>query len=216
MPEPLSALGRSRPAVLLATCRRHVMRRRRPLAALLAAVAVVATLTAGAERAPASVDVVVAARDLPAGEVLSPDDLTTVAFAPGSVPSGAVEPAPGRVLAAPLTRGSALTETALVGPDLTAGRADLVAVPVRLPDAGSVALLRVGDEVDVLATDPQEGDTATAARRAVVLALPGADDATGPAGLPGRLVVLGVGPGEVDGLADAVSRSVVTYAWSTR
>ncbi|MCW2813844.1 MAG: hypothetical protein JWN84_1299 [Nocardioides sp.] len=209
-------LDLSRPARLLGSCRRHVLRRRRLLAAVLTAVAVAAGLTATTRPPAATVTVVVAARDLSAGEVLSADDLARVAFAPGSVPAGLAADADGRVLAAPLTRGLPLTEVALVGPAMTGDRTDLRAVPVRLPDAGAVALLRVGDEVDLVATDPQSGDSDTAAERAVVLAVPVADEATGPAGLPGRLVVVGVADHEVAALAEAVTRSVVTFAWSSR
>ena len=209
-------LDLSRPAALLAGTRRHVLRRRRSLAAVLAAVAVASGLAAASDPPRATVAVVVAVRDLPAGEVLGDDDVTTVAFAPGSVPAGlALDPA-GRVLAAPLPRGQPLTEVALVGPAMTGDRTDLRAVPVRLPDAGAVALLRVGDELDLVATDPQAGSTETVARDAVVLAVPAPDDATGPAGLPGRLVVMGVAETDVERLAGAVTRAVVTFTWSAR
>ncbi|MDO9455342.1 SAF domain-containing protein [Nocardioides sp.] len=209
-------LDLSRPVALLGGLRRQVLRRRRLLAAGLTAVAVASTLAATAESSPATVDVLVAARDLPAGEVLDDSDLATVAFAPGSVPAGLADHATGRVVAAPLTRGQPLTEVALVGPAMTGDRRDLTAVPVRLPDAGAVALLRVGDEIDLVATDPQAGDTDTVAPAAVVLAIPTADEATGPTGLPGRLVVVGVAVEEVTALAGAASRSVVTFAWSNR
>lgn len=206
----------SRPVALLGDVRRHVLRRRRLLAAVLAAVAVGSGLAATSEPSPPTVAVVVASRDLPAGELLGPDDLTTVAFAPGTAPGGLAPDVDGRVLAAPLTRGQPVTEVALVGPAMTGDRPDLRATPVRLPDAGAVALLRVGDEVDLVATDPQAGETTTVVRSAVVLGLPAADEATGPTGLPGRLVVLGVTDDEVGRVADAVSRSVVTFAWSAR
>jgi len=212
-------LDLSRPTALLGALRRRVLRRRRLLAAGLAAVAVGSGLAATAERPPPSVPVVVAARDLPAGEVLGSDDLATVAFAPGSTPSRQVDSpgeAAGRVLAAALPRGAPLTEVALVGPAMTGSRTELRALPVRLPDAGAVGLLRVGDEIDVVATDPQSGTTRTVARAAVVLAIPAADAATGPAGLPGRLVVLGVGEAEDEPLAGAGTRAVLTFSWSRR
>ena len=217
-PAPLTRpSGPSGPARLvapLAAARRQVLRRRRLVAAACAAVAVVAGLSATSRPAPPTYDVVVAARDLPAGEVLDDGDLATVAFAPGSVPDGLAPAAPGRVLAAPLTRGQPVTEVALVGPAMTGDRDELRAVPVRLPDAGAVGLLQVGDEIDLVATDPREGTSETVAPGAVVLALPVADEAVGPTGLPGRLVVLGVDDAAVADLAGAVSRSVVTFAWS--
>ncbi len=206
----------SRPAALLGDVRRHVLRRRRLLAAALTAVAVGSALAATSDTPPSTVPVVVASRDLPAGEPLGADDLTTAEFAPGTAPDGLALDTGGRVLATPLTRGQPVTEVALVGPAMTGDRPDLRATPVRLPDAGAVALLRVGDEVDLVATDPQAGETETVARSAVVLAVPAPDDATGPTGLPGRLVVLGVTDAELGRLADAVSRAVVTFAWSPR
>jgi Flp pilus assembly protein CpaB len=212
-------LDLSRPAAVLGGVRRQVLRRRRLLAAVLTAVAVASGLAATAERPPASVPVVVAAHDLPAGEVLGADDLATVAFAPGSVPARLAGPSTevtGRVLAAPLTRGAPVTEVGLVGPAMTGDRRDLRALPVRLPDAGAVALLRVGDEVDLVATDPQAGDTATVAAAALVLAIPAPDEATGPTGLSGRLVVVGVADDEVGRLAGAATRSVLTFTWSRR
>ncbi|WP_137294305.1 SAF domain-containing protein, partial [Nocardioides dongxiaopingii] len=160
------------------------------------------------------VPVQVAARDLPAGEVVHERDLATVALPPDAVPSGLAGVATGRVLAAPVSRGEPLTEVRLVGERLTAGRPDLVAVPVRLPDAGTVALLRVGDVVDLVAADPQAGTASAVAPGATVLALPAADDVTGPTGMPGRLVVLGVAPSEVTDLADATARMVLTFAWA--
>lgn len=209
-------LDLARPTAVLGGVRRQVLRRRRLLAALLAAVAVASGLAATADEPPETVPVVVAAADLPAGQVLGTDDLTTVAFAPGSVPDGLVGDPSGRVLASPLTRGAPVAEVSLVGPAMTGDRPDLVATPVRLPDAGAVALLRVGDELDLVATQPQSGEVDRVADAAVVLAIPAADEATGPTGLPGRLVVLGVAGHEVDRLAGAASRAVLSYVWTRR
>ncbi len=206
----------ARPRRAARAVRRTVLRRRRPLAALLAAVAVAAGLTATRAGPPASVEVRVAAHDLPAGEVLGAGDLTAVDLPPDAVPSGLAGDAVGRVLAAPVSRGEPLTEARLVGEALTAGRPELTALPVRLPDAGMVDLLRVGDVVDLVAADPQAGSTEVVATAARVLALPAADDVTGPTGLPGRLVVVGVSRPEVAGVAGAMARTVVTYAWSGR
>ena len=88
--------------------RRHVLIHRRPLAALLVALAVLAALRATQPPAPATSQVWTAAHDLPAGRVLAHDDLRRTTYAPGSVPAGAVgDPAAvvGRTLAAPLRRG---------------------------------------------------------------------------------------------------------------
>src|SRR6478735_3140288 len=113
--------ARDRLATLRRTVRRSVLARRRLLAALLTAAAVATGLQATTAAPPARVAVTVAARDLPAGTVLGPDDVRRAEFAPGSEPGGlAVAPA-GRTLAAPLRAGEPVTDVRLVGPALTDG-----------------------------------------------------------------------------------------------
>ncbi|KAB2808501.1 pilus assembly protein CpaB [Pimelobacter simplex] len=207
------ALTRTRTAV-----RRRVLRHRRLLAALLVAGAAVTGVRALAPPAPPSTPVLVAARDLPAGQVLGRGDLTTTRLAPQDRPAGAVEPAGaplGHALAAPLRRGEPLTDVRLVGPGLAAGQpADTVAAPVRLADAGQAALLAAGDVVDLLATDPQGGGPSTVlARAAVVLAVPARSDSDDGA-LPGRLVVLALRSGDVYHVTAASVVGYVTYTWS--
>uniref|UniRef100_UPI003F4BB0E5 RcpC/CpaB family pilus assembly protein n=1 Tax=Nocardioides sp. SYSU DS0663 TaxID=3416445 RepID=UPI003F4BB0E5 len=151
----------------------------------------------------------------PAGAVVGADDVTTAAFAPGTVPAAVADPV-GRVLAGPVRRGEALTDVRLVGPGLTTARPDLTAVPVRLPDAGMAGLLRVGDRVDVLAADPQGGGASVVARDVPVLALPeDAGPAIGADGLSGRLVVLGAAAEEVPALAQAATTAFLSFAWSS-
>ncbi len=196
--------------------RRAVLRRRRPLAAGLTAVAVAAGLHAVAAPPAPTVSVLVAARDLPAGQVLDADDLVSVDFAPGSEPDDVVGDAGGRVLAAPLRRGEPLTDVRLVGPALTEGHPGLVALPVRLPDAAMVGLLEVGDRIDLVATDPQEGGAEVVAADVPVLALPAPSaDEPGASALPGRLVVVGAEDDDVPALADAAVRSFVTFTWAS-
>lgn len=193
--------------------RRAVLRRRRLLAALLTAVAVAAGLHAVAAPPPATVTVAVAARDLPAGAVLGADDLVPADFAPASVPDDLADDAVGRTLAAPLRRGEPVTAVRLVGPLLTDGSPGLVATPVRLPDAGMVGLLEVGDRIDLVAADPQTGGADVVATDLPVLALPH-DDSGATSGLPGRLVVVGAPGEEVGPIAAAAVRTFVTFTWS--
>lgn len=200
----------------LRSVRRAVLARRRPLAALLTAVAVATGIHAAAAPPPPSVDVVVAARDLTAGTVLAPGDLRAVGFAPDSVPAGASDDAidaVGRTLAAPLRAGEPVTDVRVVGPALTDGYPGLTAVPVRLPDAGMVDLLRVGDRVDLVAADPQGGGASVVATDVPVLAVPAAGPDVGATGLPGRLVVVGAAPADVAGIADASVRTFLTIAF---
>ncbi|MBZ5737777.1 SAF domain-containing protein [Nocardioides mangrovi] len=199
---------------LLRPVRRAVLARRRLLAALLAAVAVATGLHAASAAPPAEVPVVVAAHDLPSGAVLTVGDVRTVGFDPASVPEGAVTDPAGRTLAAPLRAGEPLTDVRLVGPALTDGYPGLVAVPVRLPDAGMAGLLAVGDRIDLVAADPQGAAATVVATGVPVLALPDSPSAEAATGLTGRLVVVGAEPAEVTRLADAAVRSFLTYAFA--
>jgi Flp pilus assembly protein CpaB len=194
--------------------RRAVLRRRRLLAAMCVLVAVLAGLRATAAPRPATVPVTVAARDLGAGTVLRPGDLTTVRFAPGTVPSGHIRDPVGRQLAGPLRRGQPVTDTALLGASLVRDRPDLVALPVRLPDTAMAELLRVGDKVDLVAADPQGGPASTVAVDALVLALPPPPTDAAADGLPGRLVVLGVQEADVTPVSSASVTRFLTVAWS--
>jgi len=214
-----------RPRSFLARVRRRVLARRRLLAFLLAAGAVAAGLSAARPAPPQTTSVTVAARDLPAGTVLRGSDLTAVELASDDVPDGAETDPVGETLAAPLRRGEPVTDLRLVGPALTEGHPDLVALPVRFPDAGMAGLLRVGDRVDLLSTDPATGDTETVAWDAQVLALPDGSGEEGDAGdtesagngvtgaLPGRLVVVGVRSEGVAAVSAAQVRGFLTYAF---
>lgn len=193
--------------------RRAVLSRRRSLAALLAAAAVAGGVHAATTPPPAAVTVLTAARDLPAGTLLGTDDLVASRFAPGSVPSGVADDAVGRTLAAAVRRGEPVTDVRLVGPALTEAEPTRVALPLRLPDAAMVALLDVGDRVDVLATDPQGAGAQVVAVGVPVLAIPAPDDPT-VAGQPGALVVVGAEPADVTALAEASVRYFLSFAFA--
>jgi Flp pilus assembly protein CpaB len=194
--------------------RRAVLRRRRLLAALCALVAVWAGLRATAAPPAPLAPVTVAAHDLGAGTVLRPGDVTTAGFAPGTVPAGHVRDPVGRRLAGPLRRGQPITDAALLGPSLVRDRPDLVALPVRLPDTAMAELLRVGDEIDLVAADPQGGPAATVTEGALVLGLPPPPADAAADGLPGRVVVLGVREGDVTAVSSAALTRFLTVAWS--
>lgn len=207
---------RARLSTLHRSIRRAVLARRRLLAAGFAAVAVGAGLQAAAAEPPALVPVPVATRDLPAGTVLTGDDVEPVGFAPGTVPAGAESDGSalaGRTLAAPLRAGEPVTDVRLVGPALTEGYPGMSAVPVRLPDPGMAELLRVGDRIDLIAADPQ-GESAVVAYGVPILALPAASASTTATGLPGSLVVVGARASEVTRIADASARTYLTVAFS--
>lgn len=189
-----SAPLRTRLTPARSAVRRAVLRRRRLLSALFAAAAVLAGVRAVSPAPPATESVLTAAHDLPSGTVLDPDDLVTRQLPAGSAPDGLASgsDAVGRTVAAPLRRGEPVTDVRLVGPSLLEGYPGLVAVPVRIPDAGAAALLEVGDRVDLLATDPTGTEPAAViAAAAQVIALPAPDEASNGIGaVTGRLIVV--------------------------
>ena len=171
------ATRRARFGRRLTAWRRAVLARRRPLAALLTAVAVLASLRTLSPAPEPTARVLVAAHDLASGAVLRAEDLTRGGVPGRDGPRRTGAPSrSGRILAAPLRRGEPLTDVRLVGPSLVAGYDGLVAVPVRLPDAGTVALLTVGDHVDLVAADPGGGGARVVAASVPVLALPRSSD----------------------------------------
>lgn len=141
--------------------------------------------------------VVVAARDLPSGQVLTADDLQVRRFPARLAPAGsATDPdrLVGERLAGPVRAGEALTDRRLIDPlDLGGYAIDgpAAVTTVRIADPGVLAAVRVGDRVDIIAPALDAGgiDAGDAGRSgprilaagAVVVALPPADDAD-PAG----------------------------------
>ncbi|PKH37609.1 Flp pilus assembly protein CpaB [Nocardioides alpinus] len=197
----------------LRAVRHQLRRRRRLIAAALAAAAVVSALRTLAPPPPDTVDVLVATRDLPSGTLLDDDDLVVRAFPADLAPAGAASAAAGRVLAAPIGRGEVLTDVRVVGPALAMAQPGETVVPVRLPDAGMATLLRPGDEVDLVATDPGTGTSVVVARDVTVLATPtGAPD--GPAGgSGGALVVIGASAEEAIAISSAALAQFLTVSW---
>lgn len=205
---------RDRLTRLTRRARRAVLRRRRPLAALFVALSLASTTHAATDPPPPRTPVLVAAHDLASGTVLGPDDLTEVDFAAGSVPDRLATQPVGRVLASPLRSGEVVSDVRLVGPALTDGYPGLTAVPVRLPDADVVDLLRVGDRVDLVAADPRGTGADPVALDVPVLAIPRAGTDVGASGLAGRLVVVGVPGGSVPRLAAAAVGSFLSVAFA--
>ena len=190
---------------------RAVLRRRRLLAALLAGAAVLTGLRAVAPPPEPLVLVQVGRRDLPSGTRLTSEDLTRVGFRAGTAPKDRLENAAGRVLAGPISRGEPVTEVRLVGAGLAAAAPGTTPTPVRISDAATADLLRVGDLVDLWAADPQGGAAVELARDAPVLALPGpVEDDT----LPGRLVILGLDSAAAGSVAGTSVTHFLTVTWS--
>ena len=185
---------------------------------MLAAVALFLALRAApapaTARPPTSVPVAVAAFDLPAGTVLSPEDIAVVRLPPDAVPHGVVpegERLVGRVVAGAVRVREPLTDARLVGPGLTALLpTGLVAAPVRLADLAVAALVRTGDRVDVLAAFPDVGQAELVAGGALVLAAPRpvSEDPDPAAGL----LVLAVDPATAARLAAVSTAATLTVS----
>lgn len=178
---------------------RHARRHRRLLAAGLLAGAVACGLGVLAPAPAPTVDVLVAGRALDAGTVLGGGDVQVAHRPAGANPGalGSAQDAVGRVLAAPVGAGEAVTPERLVAPGLAArlSARGHVAAPVRLADPGAATLLHTGDLVDVVLasaatpTGPQSSVVAPGARVVAVVA-PSSDAVLGTSS--GPLVVLDV------------------------
>lgn len=158
---------------LLAPGRRAQWRRRvlrRGVAAVCAVAAVLGVVAvARAPRGGALTPVVVAARPLAVGEIVTPDALRVRLFPRDLVPDGAataVAQVVGRPLTATLTRGEPITRDRARPSSILAGQPiDLLAFHVMIADPRSLAVVRPGDRIDLI------GPVGIVAHRAPVLAI---------------------------------------------
>ncbi len=198
----------------LRAVRHQLLRRRRLIAASLAAAATLGALHTLAPPPDDTVDVLVAARDLAAGTRLGDGDLALRAYPRELAPAGAATAALGRVLAGPIGRGEVLTNHRVVGPALALAQPGETVLPVRLPDAAMAALLRPGDAIDLVATDPGTGATTLVASDVTVLATPTGVSGGLADGSGGALVVVGASPDEAVDIASASLSEFLTIQWS--
>ena len=129
--------------------------RRRTLAAVFAFLAVLTGLLALRPPEGASVEVLSAARGLPAGTVVAAHDLVRVRLPPGATPDHALTDdaeAIGRTLTGPLDRGAPLTRASVAGPERLSRPGHLV-VSLPLHNDGIAALVRPGVRLDLIASD---------------------------------------------------------------
>lgn len=146
----------------------------RRTAAVLLALAAVGALVGG-RAADQQESIVVAARELRPGVILTVDDLQSARIARGTAPHALRDPAAalgGRVTGA-VAAGEALSRTRLLTsrlPQALTGDPTARLVPVRPSDAAVAGLLRTGDVVDVL------DDQARVLAADGVVALPGDRD----------------------------------------
>ncbi len=151
---------------------------RRPVAAALVALAVLAGLQS-VRPADDTVAMTVAARDLPSGHLMTADDVTDARVPADARPEHVLgrADAVGRRVAGPMRRGEALTDRRIVTPRRLGG--DVLST-VSVEDPASVVGLRVGDRVDVVAA-AEEGRAAVVVRGATVATLPRPEPGTTPA-----------------------------------
>ncbi|MEO3793061.1 RcpC/CpaB family pilus assembly protein [Nonomuraea sp. B10E15] len=170
-------------------------RRRRLIAAALAAVAILSAYLA--TRPASGPAVLVAARDLSPGP-LDPDDFDPVPLA--HPPSGAVRTAQtGQILATPMRKGEPLTDVRLLHSfRLPPG---MVAAPVRIADAAAVELISPGSTIGVLASWQEGRPASQIASELTVLTIPAAPRDSGDDN--GALIVLATTPTQAAELAAA-------------
>jgi pilus assembly protein CpaB len=153
-----------------------VLRHRGLVVAALLAAAALGALAVLRPPTPPSVEVAVAGRDLASGRPLAPADVAVVRLHPAVVPAGTyglAEVPHDRLLAGAVRRGEPLTDAAFVGPgaaDVLPSGDVLAAVAVRAP---VTQLVRVGDVVQLVVSDPRAAAPATVvAESATVVAVP--------------------------------------------
>lgn len=193
--------------------RRSYLRYRRWLAAAAAAGCILALTQELAPPDPRTVAVVVAARDVTAGERLEPDDLRIARLEPSHVPAGASSSTAmlaGKRVTVPLRSGEVVTDARLLSSALIRQyRPGLTATPIRLPDADIVGLLEPGDLVDVYAAT---GDPSEPAERVViaapVIAVPAGDERSGD----GAIVVLALDVPATARLAQAAAATQLSVS----
>lgn len=150
---------------------------RRAFAAILAAIAVLATLSALSPSSSGTVPVAIATRPLAGGTKLAAADVGVASYPREVVPDGAIaDPSAllGRELVAPVSARRPLTSADLLdgGTLVEQGK---VAVPVRFSDTDTVAILTVGRRIDILGQRSSQGALTTVTSNVRVVALPGSD-----------------------------------------
>lgn len=154
--------------------------------------------------APDTSPVVVAAHDLEPGQRLGSGDLQLAYWSPDLVPAGSVssvDDLSGERITGPIRTGEVVTDARVLSRGLIEQYgADLVATPLRLPDADVVALIDPGDRVDVYAASGKPGQPADQVLSdAAVITVPSSDDGQGE----GAVVVLALSESETALLAQA-------------
>ncbi|MFE3223411.1 SAF domain-containing protein [Nocardia sp. NPDC059228] len=176
-------------------------------------------LAVRADPAAGHTPVLVAARDLPPGQVLGDGDVRVAARETATLPTGAVREAArlrGATLAGALAAGEIVTEVRVVGPRLAAvaaQSADARIVPIRLADNAVAEILRAGDRVDVVAGEDSGGGGRPArllAADAAVVLVSGTEN---PRGRTDRIVLVALDSRRAAAVAAASLRTALTVVF---
>jgi Flp pilus assembly protein CpaB len=148
-----SSLQTALPDGLVGTVQHLVHRHRRAVIATLLVMAALSGLSAIAAKRSPTIQIVIAANDLPAGHRLTADDLRFARIDPVAAPINAatdVTSLVGKHLTVAVSEREPLTPQRVIG--ATGGvSAGMLVTSVRLADPGSADLVSTGDRVDVLA-----------------------------------------------------------------
>lgn len=156
--------------------------------------------------------VLVAARELPPGIILTSADLSIREFpadyaAPGSLTS--IDDGVGSLTSAPLAAGEPITRTRLVRSGIAFGAGER-AVPVRIADEDVVGLIVPGQTIDLLRT-ARDGSVDVVAQAVRVITVPHGSPGSGLVGnaarAPGSLIIVAADPGTAGRLAVAAAES---------
>lgn len=154
---------------------RWLERNRRLAVALLLCIAAGITVQQLTPAPAFTVSAFAAARDLPAGGILGPEDLTVLSVPRDLVPAGSYggnDSPHGKQLAVALRKGQLLSDSQLLGPGLLAGSPPgTAAVPLRMADPASIQLLSPGQLVNVVMRTGDSFDQ-TAASQVLAAAVP--------------------------------------------
>lgn len=201
------------PARLIDSLVRAFRWHRRWFAAILASIAVLATLSVLSPSSAGTVPVVVAVHELAGGSTVAAADLVVLPYPADAVPDGAFSEPSGAVggevvvtvpARRPLTRADLLDAHSLVA----AGK---VAVPVRFSDAETVAVLGVGSRIDILGQPGPDAAVTTVAGDVRVVAVPGADRSGVLGSAGGGLVLVEADQAQSAAILTATSAGTLGY-----
>ena len=197
---------------VIESLRRAFRRHRRLLAALAAAIAVLAGLTAVRGDADA-VPVLIAARVIPAGSVIADADVRVAHWPADLVPDGALRDpgeAIGKTVVAAIPARDAVAASDFLEGGSLAG-AGMVAMPVRFGSGVPTELLRVGDHVDLIGAGSDGGNTVLV-NAARIVAMPAGSGGGLLGGDGSGAVLVEVTPAQAAALATAAGVGSLSFA----